>query len=487
MAKFNQSNTGINKTVNKCGVTAYKMQDKEKLATMVLTTLFNENKYYGDNSKELLETASDVIKNGGADFVSKLAMYARNEMNLRSVSHALAALLAKEVNGKAYVRSTIKSIVKRADDITEILACYLNTYGKPIPNSLKKALNDAMNQMDEYGFAKYDKESAQVKFADVLMLCHSKAKTQQQNALFKKILSGELETAYTWESELSANGNNTETWERLIDSGKVGYMALLRNLRNIINACPRNINKVYDKIQDRNAVLKSKQLPFRFYSAYKELSGNASATSKVFDALETAIEHSTENIEKFKGVSLIAVDVSGSMTSVISSKSTVLCSDIACLLAAMANKICEEAIVVAFDTNIKSIAMSTRNGIIANAKSIDVRGGGTDITLPFTYLIQNRKKVDRIILLSDNEINHHWNKANYWYGSAPCQRIANEYRKINPDVWIHAIDLQGYGTQQFAGKNTNIIAGWSERVFEFIHIAEKGIGNLVKVISEYGE
>ena len=62
----------------------------------------------------------------------------------------------------------------------------------------------------------------------------------------------------------------------------------------------------------------------------------------------------------------------------------------------------------------------------------------------------------------------------------------NEYRKsINPNCWVHAIDLMGYGTQQFIGERTNVIAGWSEKVFEFILMAEQGEGTLEKRIAEY--
>lgn len=49
----------------------------------------------------------------------------------------------------------------------------------------------------------------------------------------------------------------------------------------------------------------------------------------------------------------------------------------------------------------------------------------------------------------------------------------------------HAVDLQGYGTQQFSGPHTNIISGWSEKVFDFILLAEQGEGNLEKRIAEY--
>ena len=81
-------------------------------------------------------------------------------------------------------------------------------------------------------------------------------------------------------------------------------------------------------------------------------------------------------------------------------------------------------------------------------------------------------------MFSDNEIT-------YWY-EYTCQTLVDKYRKtINPNLWVHAIDLQGYGTQQFIGAKTNIIAGWSEKILEFIQLAEEGIDTQVKRINDY--
>lgn len=81
------------------------------------------------------ETIKSVIKTD-AQFVANLAVFARREFNMRSVSHILTAYLAHETEGKPYTRKTVKAVSLRGDDITEIMACYLSLFGKPIPNSL---------------------------------------------------------------------------------------------------------------------------------------------------------------------------------------------------------------------------------------------------------------------------------------------------------------------------------------------------------------
>lgn len=475
MAKFNSPNTI--KTVNKEGHVAYGMTDKSKLVTQVLTSFFNESKFYGDNSKEMMELIPKVIK-ADPEFVSNLAVFARREFNMRSVAHVLTAFLAHEVEGKPYVRSTVKGVSLRGDDITEIMAFYLSTFGKPVPNSLKKGIGEVLQNLDEYALAKYKGASKDVKMRDLLCLCRPKPVSKEQEALWKRCLEGTLETPYTWETELSARGNAKEVWEELIASHKVGYMAMLRNLRNIVQANPANLDAALNYIRDPEAVKRSKQLPFRFLSAYRSLSGIG--TSKVFDALEDAIDISVENLPKLSGRTVIAIDVSGSMSDAISSKSDVRCCDLSVLLGLIANRICEDSIVYTFNHFIKRMNVSRRSGLISTAINYSHPGGGTDMLLPFQKMIDENIFADRVIILSDNECN------GGWFGKSTVQAYADRYRLLTGhDIWVHAIDLQGYGTQQFCGQKTNIIAGWSEKVFDFIQLAENGEGNLEKKISDY--
>lgn len=479
MGKFNESRAGTDKTVNKSGHAAYKMSDKEKLVTQVLTSFFNEQKFYGDNTKDMIETIKNVVKKDPA-FVAKLAVFARKEFHMRSVAHVLTAYLAHEPAGKPYVRETIKGVVERGDDLTEIMAFYLATFGKPIPNSIKKGFNEKLLTFDEYTLAKYKGDSKSVKMRDLICLCRPKPQTQEQSDLFKRCIEDRLQTPMTWESELSANGNNAETWEKLIESGKVGYMALLRNLRNIVTARPKNIDKVFRKIEDPEAVKRSKQLPFRFLSAYKSVLGCGS--SRVYDALEAAVEASMENVEKIPGLTIVAIDVSGSMCHTISDKSEITASEVAALIGLMASKRCEESIVYLFNTSLEKIAVSHRTGILDTCSNWRC-GGGTNMSLPFLEIQRSDIKPDRVIIVSDNEVN---TGGNMWYGMQPVKKLADDTRKkVGKDFWCHGIDLMGYGTQQFKGPKTNIIAGWSEKVLDFIGLAEEGSGNLVKRISGY--
>ena len=419
---------------------------------------------------------------------------------MRSVSHVIAGYLANTPEGKPFVKRTVKNIILRGDDATEILSFYLSTFGKPIPNSLRKALKEVFPTFDEYTLAKYKGEGKSVKMRDILCLCRPKPTNDEQSKLWKELLEGTIKPAYTWEVELSAKGNNKKTWEELIKSGKVGYMALLRNLRNIMLAKPDNMYDVFDKIADPVAVRKSKQLPFRFLSAYREIDGLSVGDIGLFeqkdalDALERAADAAVWNLPRIPGKTIIAIDTSGSMSQPVSSKSKVRCCDISTMLGLIANRICEKSAVFTFDDSLKLVNVPDSKGSLLSATIANsTSGGGTNMYLPFQYILNHKTNADRIIVLSDNECNYWMNRngTRYsWYYNRPnddtVQKVVDRYRReVNPNFWVHAVDLAGYGTQQFIGEKTNIVAGWSEKLFEFILMAEQGEGSLIKRIKNY--
>ena len=148
------------------------------------------------------------------------------------------------------------------------------------------------------------------------------------------------------------------------------------------------------------------------------------------------------------------------------------------MLGLLASRICENGIFYEFDNSIEQHPVSRRNGILYTAVREAKARGGTWMNLPFQKMLSDGVKADRIIVISDNECNGGW--------GTPIQSLADEYRRVaGRDLWVHAIDLQGYGTQQFHGKHTNIIAGWSEKVLQFIKLAEAGADSLEKAIEAY--
>ena len=162
----------------------------------------------------------------------------------------------------------------------------------------------------------------------------------------------------------------------------------------------------------------------------------------------------------------------------------------------MANRLCEDGTVCYFDSDRWSCLPGGKgflvmrygkfDSILTNCLKTSFRGGGTDLGLPMLYALEEDKSAaihpfDRILYFSDNECNSGISRA-----GGTVQNYVDRYRKqYNPKFWVHGVDLQGYGSQQFCGEGFNLIAGWSESVLPFILLAERGIGSLVDTIAAY--
>ncbi len=475
MTKFRTKKVGI-KTVNKEGAPAYKESSKLELISLLLTSFVKDKFYEGE--QEQLDRLSALV-NGIPDkkFVAKAAVYARTEFGMRSITHALTGELMKIVKGQAWLKSAIGKIIYRPDDALEILAYYIDRFGKrPVPNAFKKGAKLALQKFDSYQLAKYRGENSSVKLVDLINLVHYKPAEKDQET-FKKLMKGELKSKNTWESKLSKAGQGTKTeeekqenkkqaWNELIKENKLGYFALLRNLRNILEQAPDLVKEVVPMLTDRKAIKKSLVLPFRFLTAIKELE-SVDNSQKIIMALNDAIDISTDNVPKFPGRTLVALDVSGSMEGQP--------ADIGSLFAAVLLK-SNDSDLVLFSDGAKYKTVNPQDSTLTIAKGISYASGGTNMNAVFELIVDKKKKYDRIIILSDMQ--------NWVEGQTPVYNW-NEYKKemgINPN--IYSFDLNGYGTLQFPEDKVFCIAGWSEKIFSVMSVLEKDRNALIGEIEK---
>ena len=309
--KYNSMLKEMDSVKNHEGAKAYAMTPELELYSAVVTASLNDTFY--EKQDERTERIAQLISKVSPEFVARLAVYTRTEMHLRSIPLLLLVELAKVHNGDNLVARAVEKTVLRADEIMELLMCYqwrnpcngIKKLGK-LSRQIQNGLQRAFNHFDEYQFAKYNRDNLEVKLRDALFLVHPKAKDAEQQALFDMIVNGKLETPYTWETELSALGQQEyeseelkqeairKKWEELIDSGKLGYMALMRNLRNMLQAGVSlpEMQKVEKRLSDAEQVVKSKQLPFRYLSAYREIEQVDSIhTTMLMNALEAAVSN----------------------------------------------------------------------------------------------------------------------------------------------------------------------------------------------------
>jgi predicted nucleic acid-binding protein len=491
--RFNNTTKGKNKVMNHEGEQAYRLSPEWQLYTAAVTSSLSDKFYEGAEVR--VETLRKLIAQCDPVFVAQLAVYARQKMNMRSIPLVLAVELAKVHRGDSIVSQMVSGIVKRADEITELLAYYqianqrkdtkkLNRLSKQIQSGLQ----DVFNRFDEYQFAKYNRD-AEVKLRDALFLVHPKAKDESQQALFNKIVNNTLETPYTWETELSSLGQTKFAsdkerekafcmkWEELIDSRKMGYMALMRNLRNILeaNVSKQHIRKVCEALSNAESVRRSKQMPFRFLAAYREISEVKSAyAGRILDALEQAVAISAENIAGFDEDTevLIAADVSGSMQYAISPRSKILFYDIGLMLAMLLKSRCKNAVTGMFGDEWKVINVPTQ-GILSNVGAFYCRAGevgyATNGYLVIEDLLKSKMQIDKVMMFTDCQM---WNNNN----DRKIADLWNDYKKVSPNSKLYLFDLSGYGNTplDITREDVYLIAGWSDKVFDIIAAVDRG-------------
>ena len=475
-ARFNSNAWSSMTTTNRCGHAAYRMDIKTELAVMALTSFYGENKFHGDNTLELLDLAATLCQIGEGRYVAQVAVWARTKGHMRTVSHALMAVVAHLCTGEPFVRPAARMIASmRGDDGTEMLATYAALYGRSrLPHALQRGISDALGQMGPYQIAKYQSRSRGWKMRDTLRLVHPVPANAAASEAMRECVAGTLAVPKGWESELSERGNTAEVWNELLAEHRLGFMAQLRNMRNIM-ASGASIEPVLETLCDGQAVRASRQLPFRFYSAWRELARAGLATTAVTRALDTAMKEACANADRLAGRTAVMIDSSGSMGAMLSASSTVSCRDVAAVLAAMTAHISDDAWVCRFDTDAAALPFSGES-VLADAQLVPAAGGFTNMWAAFDCLLASGFDADRIIVLSDNEVNRGDN-------TRAIQHALYRYRtKMGHDVWCHAIDLMGYGTQQFYGDKVNIMGGWSEQVLRFISLAEAGFSSLVEEI-----
>ena len=275
-------------TTNHEGALAWRMTPEWELYSTVVTMMGVEDKFY-ESGEHRVRRVADLVRKADPDFVARLAIYAREKMYLRSVPLLLLVELSRCHNGDSLVSRAVARTVQRVDEIAELLMCYQWRTGKKrlvgLSCQLRRGLAEAFNHFDEYQFAKYDRKDLRVTLRDALLLVHPKPKDEAQAKIFNKILRKKLAMPYTWETELSRVGKQRfesvdekdnalkNTWQELVASGRLGYMAMLRNLRNMTNLCidDDTRDQVCRTLSSPYEVKRSRQLPFRFLSAYLQL------------------------------------------------------------------------------------------------------------------------------------------------------------------------------------------------------------------------
>ena len=500
----NQIERRTDKTTNYEGGLAFEPSMKLKLYLQVATWLVGEPKFYKDsdddgnqyeNQDNSIISLIQTVAKQDPQFVLKLAIYARTQLYLRTAPQVMLVECSLINEAKPYVRKAAPKIILRPDELATCVAYLQSKVGNignaspsgSMPAALKRGLADAFVNFTEYQLQKYNNLRKSVKLVDVLRLVHPKPKDDKQSDMFKRLIQNNLQTPQTWETIISDKGSNRQSWLR---AAKImPYMATLRNLRNLMqnDALTQDI---ITRLTDREKIAKSKQFPFRFFSAYREIQDTAEGFDKntVLAALDTALNLSIDNIPKLKGNTFLSADNSGSMGQIISTKSKVTYENIANLFMAMSSRFCEKSIASIFGDNLAIVPMPLTAGAISNMMRITngMVGYSTNGWLIFDYLLQNNIKADRIIIFSDMQMYDSRYSHYQGMGESLYKKLLEYKRKINPDVIVYSFDLAGYGSIQIPEDQSNVvqIAGFSDKIFQFMQLYESDRKSALNQIEE---
>lgn len=366
------------------GAPAARMTPEQALRRSVMSCLLWEREFYEDGL-DIAERITRLASEVPAEVLAALAIEARSSFNLRHVPLLLTVALAKR--GGPIVGETIERVIQRADELTELLAIYWRGGKRPLSKQMKVGLARAFRKFDAYALAKYDRANA-VRLRDVLFLTHAKPKDDEQAALWKALAANELIAPDTWEVALSGGADKRETFERLIREGQLGSLALLRNLRNMIEAgCDTGL--VRDAIIARKGA--HRVLPFRYIAA-------ARAAPQFEPAIDQALSEAIGAMEVLPGKTAVLVDVSGSMNARLSARSDMTRMDAA---AALASIIPGDVRVFTFSHHV--VEVPPRRGMAGvDAVIKSQQHGGTYLGAAMEA-INSQVPYDRLIVVTDEQ------------------------------------------------------------------------------------
>ncbi len=380
-----------NHPVTHNGGKAVEINAYERLKRTVLACLLFEDNFYEDGVKAV-DRIKELCTQCTSRQICAIASYAATKYHLRHVPLQLIVESLKHKDKFACLADTIYAIITRPDMMCDLLALYWKDGKKPLANKLKKGLAKAFTKFDEYSLAKYNRDNA-IKLRDVLFLCHPKPINKDQEDLWKRLVNKELKTPDTWEVRLSAGEDKKESFQELLESKKMGKLAILRNLRNMFDA---GISK---ELVGSELLRNTKEMfPFQYIAAAK-------ACPSWEDIVDPAMIEACSLKTKLNGRTLLLIDVSGSMDQALSAKSVMSRLDAACGMAILLRECCEEISILTFSEGIAHIAprrgMALRDGICQSMKH-----SSTMLGQSVQWLLNNWKHpYDRFIIITDEQSN----------------------------------------------------------------------------------
>jgi 60 kDa SS-A/Ro ribonucleoprotein len=459
------------------------------------------------------------------------------------VPHLSGDELGKRFFSKRNRKQNKGGVIYRLDDMTEILACYMAKNGgdkASIPNSIKRGFKAAIEDADTYELAKYQMKTNSVSLVDIVNLVHpnptekngtvdipvdvyQKAiegtkfaekfistdgivkipalralvlgllkqfntvedkNTETGKEVAEMVKSGEITKE---EAEKALTEKKTENYGELIKSKKIGYLALLRNLRNILKTNDTELlDQACELLVEEKFIRKSLVWPHQIDLALEVilLEFNGRQLAKVAEALNTAYERAIPNLKELlpEGRTAVVFDTSGSMegrgVSLGNGKrSKSSPAEKAALIAATFAKGINGDVYHFASGSEKITGWNPTDSVNTLKKKFTSyngrQGHGTDFGACFHLFERTNERYDRVVIISDMQDG---------YG-----RIENSFKNyVNKfgTPYVYLIDVVGYAATQL--KSTSKVFrlyGYSSDIYEKIPQLEVNINEVIDAIN----
>jgi len=508
---LSRKNSG-DKVQNFMSGTSYKISPLQTLKIVAASSIFGEPQYYRDgiNSNATIKNISTIIdhsifpdlfkdKRSAVDVFEQaidnslsfdfqatldLALELRTEYLMRlnpSVIfvRALSHESRKSFNemNPGYMKNIGKKIAERPDDLTNQFDYYMFKNGtkSKLPSLIKRTWAERLEEYSRYQLNKYKGK----KLIDLVRISH--ASNDDISELMTTGKLNILETEMTWESLKSAGKN----WQEILKQITVPHMALLKNLRGIFKEISDLDTTV--KILDglKSGVLKGKQFPFRYWSAYKAVKSSEEVNNKrlILDALEECLDIAVANMPKLKGKVACLSDNSGSAWGSCQSEyGSVTVAEIANLSSLITAMQADQGLVGVFGDKLSLKEISKRNGLLTQLEETSQRGkmqgGSTEngIWVFWDQAITEKIHYDTVFIYSDMQAGHGGlfgfsntvGRSPYGTTSSSTHvdvlKMVEVYRKkVNPKVNVFSVQVAGYDNSVLPENlyRGAILSGWT--------------------------
>lgn len=486
-------------TRNNAGGKAYQMSDMHSLAQLACTGVFN-NTYYTKAEDQLKQTKSLCSKVKPAD-VARIAVYARQAGMMKDMPAFLLTHLFS-LEDKQYFNAAFPHVVNNIGQLRNFVQMVRSGVcgRRSLGSAGKRAISTMLNSMSPRRIF-WQATGKGMSFQDILKLAHvrpqdgahdsffaymlGKAEADdferlpeniQQFELFKRgEFSGVPDVPF---QRLTSLNLTTSQWKEV--ARNMTWNQLRFNLnqltrKGVFNGDSALVRELAAKLRNKEAVLRTKTLPFSLYNTIKHLDSNVPQALR--NAMEDALEISASNAPVLPGRTLVLVDSSGSMGMPVTGRQPygVPSTSMKCVEAAgyfavsilKANP--DSTVILPFDSRVHPISMNPRDSMSTLIRRLPTSGGATAISSGIIWAQAQREAFDQIIVISDNESwadrLDRWG----WSGSATSTKAAFEkYRRTKSrNCKMICINIQpGLTAQAPDDRNTLNVGGLTDAVFK---------------------